>query len=62
MNSNSTRLIRIKEVTHKVGIAKSTVWHMVKEGKFPKPKKLSPRVTVWMEAKVDEFIQSISKG
>jgi prophage regulatory protein len=60
MNSNNTRLIRIKEVAHKVGIAKSTVWHMVKEGKFPKPKKLSPRVTVWIEAEVDEFIKNIA--
>ena len=34
MNKNSTRLIRIDEVMDKVGIAKSTVWYMVKEGTF----------------------------
>jgi len=45
MNKNDIRLIRIREVMHKVGIARSTVWYMVKNGTLPKPRKLSPRVT-----------------
>lgn len=59
MDIPKIRLIRIQEMMDKVGIAKSTVWYMVKEGKFPKPKKLSPRVTVWVEAEIDEFIKNI---
>lgn len=33
-------------------LAKSTIWLWVNENKFPKPIKLSPRITVWEEAKV----------
>lgn len=37
--NNNVRLIRIREVMNKVGIARSTVWYMVKKGTLPKPKK-----------------------
>ena len=59
MNTNNIRLIRIQEVMDKVGIARSTVWHMVKKGTFPKPRKLSPKVTVWVESEIDEYINNI---
>jgi len=59
MNKNNTKLIRIREVMDKVGIARSTVWYMVKKGTFPKPRKLSPRVTGWVESEIDEFIGKV---
>ncbi len=59
MNKQKVRLIRIIEVMDKVGIARSTIWYMVKKGTFPKPRKLSPRVTVWVESEIDEFIEKV---
>jgi len=59
MSETNIRLIRIKEVMNKVGIARSTVWYMVKKGGFPQPRKLSPRVTVWVESEIDEFIEKL---
>jgi len=56
----SVRLIRITEVMDKLGIARSTVWYMVKKGTLPKPRKLSPRVTVWVESEIDGFIKNIT--
>jgi len=44
--------LRIQEVMKKTGIARSTIWLWVSENKFPKPIKLSPRITVWEEEKV----------
>ncbi|WP_228200556.1 helix-turn-helix transcriptional regulator [Arcobacter peruensis] len=38
--------IRITDVMKKTGIAKSTIWLWINENKFPKPIKLSPRITV----------------
>jgi len=60
MNTNNIRLIRIQEVMDKVGIARSTVWDMVKKGTFPKPRKLSPKVTVWVDVEIDEYIANIA--
>ena len=30
-----------------------------KKGTFPKPRKLSPKVTVWVDAEMDEYIANI---
>ena len=50
------KFLRIKDVMDKTGIAKSTIWLWVKEEKFPKPIKLSPRITVWENEKIDEWM------
>ncbi|RXJ69806.1 hypothetical protein CRV08_02725 [Halarcobacter ebronensis] len=34
------------------------MWLWVKEGKFPKPIKLSPRVTVWEEDKIINWMET----
>lgn len=49
--------LRIKDVMKKTGIVRSTIWLWVSEGKFPKPIKLSPRITVWEHQKIDEWIR-----
>lgn len=47
-----SNFLRITEVMKKTGIGKSTIWLWVSESKFPKPIKLSPRITVWEEEKI----------
>ena len=44
-----------------IPISKSTLWLWVKEGKFPRGKKLSPRCTVWNEAEVMQFIANLEE-
>jgi Predicted transcriptional regulator len=39
-------------------IARCTLWAWVREGRFPKPVKLSPRVTAWKVGDVRGFIAS----
>lgn len=50
-----SNFLRIKQVSEKTGLAKSTIWLWVKEKKFPKPIKLSPRVTVWEESIIEQW-------
>lgn len=38
-------------------ISGTTLWRWVGEGKFPKPIKLSPRVTVWRVEDVRAWLQ-----
>lgn len=54
-----TKFLRIKEVMNKTGIARSTIWLWVKEGKFPEPIKLSPRITVWDNEKIELWMSKI---
>jgi len=48
--------MRIKSVMEKTGLAKSTVWLWVKEGKLPAPIKLSSRITVWKQSEINNWI------
>ncbi|NVJ53136.1 MAG: AlpA family phage regulatory protein [Campylobacteraceae bacterium] len=48
--------LRISDVMKMTGIAKSTIWLWVRENRFPQPIKLSPRITVWEEKKVKEWM------
>ncbi|WP_320034852.1 AlpA family phage regulatory protein [Halarcobacter sp.] len=54
-----SNFLRITEVMKMTGIAKSTIWLWVKEEKFPKPIKLSPRITVWDEDSINEWKKEI---
>ncbi len=40
-----------------IPISKSSVWAFVREGRFPQPIKLSPRVTVWRVEDIRKFIE-----
>lgn len=39
-----------------VPICHSTLWRWVKDGKFPKPVKLSDRVTAWRSADLRDWL------
>lgn len=54
-----SNFLRIKDVMNKTGIARSTIWLWVREGKFPKPIKLSPKITVWDELDIIRWIDNI---
>ena len=50
------KLLRITDVISVTGLAKSTIWLYVKDGKFPKQIKLSPRVSVWKLSDIEQWI------
>lgn len=50
------KLLRVNELSHDLSMGKSTIWAWVKEGKFPKPIKISPRMTVWSSADIEAWL------
>ena len=51
--SNITRSLRVADVAATLGCGVSTVWQWSASlDGFPRPRKLSPRVTVWSEQEV----------
>ena len=55
----TSRILRMQELVNKVGYAKSTIYGLVKDGKFPAPFKLTAggRANGWFEHKIDEYLQ-----
>lgn len=39
--------LRVSALAPRLGLSKSTIWRLVRENKFPRPIKLSDKVTVW---------------
>jgi len=58
----STKLLRITDVSNKTTLAKSTIWLKMSQGKFPKPTKLSDSINVWREADIDAWIDDHFKS
>ena len=52
------KLLRLPQVMELTAAARSTIWKWVKDGEFPQPFKLSPRVTVWRESDIEAWIES----
>ena len=50
------RLIRRQEVQAKTGLGASSIYAMMKQGKFPKAITLSERRVAWIESDVDQWI------
>ena len=56
-----TGFVRLPAVLRVVPIGKSSWWVGVKSGRFPKPVKLSPRVTAWRATDIRDLIDRLSR-
>ncbi len=51
------RLIRLPDVESAIGCKKSTIYELMKVGRFPKPVRLSARHVAWPESAVLQWVQ-----
>lgn len=52
------RLLRIKDVIGKTGIARSTIYDLISKRKFPLAVKITEKAVGWHEEDVDQWIMS----
>ena len=52
----NTRLVRLKEVQHRVGLGRSTIYRWMAEGRFPKPLQLGSHSVAWKQDEIDAWI------
>lgn len=50
------KLMKLKAVMECTGLARSTVYKFIAEGRFPKPVKLSARMVAWVEGEIQQWI------
>lgn len=55
------RLLRLPEVMARVGMKRSAIYQRMSEGRFPKSRSLGPKCAVWVEAEINDWIQSIAE-
>ncbi|WP_310533743.1 AlpA family transcriptional regulator [Novosphingobium sp.] len=54
------RLIRLPEVMARVGLKRSAIYQRMSEGRFPKSRSLGGKCTVWVEAEIDAWVNSVA--
>ena len=52
------KLLRLEAVISLIGMKRSWILQKVKDGKFPKPLRLSPRAVAWRQSDVMEWIDA----
>lgn len=57
-NLPETGFVRLPQILRVFPVSKSTWWAGVKEGLYPKPVKLGPKITAWRVEDVRALIQS----
>jgi prophage regulatory protein len=55
------RLIRLPEVMDRVGMKRSAIYQRMREGRFPLSRSLGRRCAVWVEAEVDDWVNSVRR-
>ena len=55
---NLDLFIRLPEVMQRVGLSKSQVYKLIAEDQFPKPVKVSQRISCWVVTEVDTWIKN----
>ena len=54
-------LSRIKKVLEKIPVCPSSWWQGVKEGRYPRPVKLGPKTTAWLNDDLNALIESLGQ-
>jgi len=49
------RFLRLPAVQAMTGLGRDSIYRLAREGKFPKPIKISERASGWVEAEVEAF-------
>ncbi|UTV98791.1 AlpA family phage regulatory protein [Marinomonas rhizomae] len=54
-------IIDRREVEHLTSLRKTTIYKLIKEGKFPKPLRISPMRVAWRLTDIESWVQSLEE-
>ena len=68
MTSQSSNLKNVKELAAQFGVSRQTIWNWCNPKKrnhiaaFPKPIKISPHRTAWLESEINAYVQQLAEN
>ena len=51
------RLLRRREVEQRIGIARSTLYQLMRAGEFPLPLKIGPKAVRWSQREIEAWVE-----
>ena len=55
--THPNRLLRLPDVIDRVGLQKSAIYRLIRQGDFPRPVKIANRTSVWPERAVNAWVE-----
>ena len=55
---NEDRLLRREEVETRCGLARSSIYRLMRSGQFPEPVKVGPRAVRWPASEIEEWLNA----
>jgi prophage regulatory protein len=54
----ATKFLRLPSVIDKVGLSRSQIYKLIQRGDFPEPVKIGPKISVWIEEKLEMWMDA----
>ena len=54
----SRKFLRLPSVIDKVGLSRSQIYKLIQQGAFPEPVKIGPKISVWIEEKLEVWMDA----
>lgn len=54
---NAPLILRRPEVVHATGLSYTSIFRLMREGRFPRPVKLSAKASGWIAAEVSDWLK-----
>ncbi len=51
------KYIRFKELRKSIPLGRTTIWRMMREGRFPQSRRIGKMATAWLESEVEDWIK-----
>ncbi len=51
------RYIRFKELRQLIPLGRTTIWRMMREGRFPQSRRIGKMAAAWLESEVEDWIK-----
>ncbi|OXI76718.1 AlpA family phage regulatory protein [Burkholderia sp. MS389] len=61
LSTTPERLLRLPTVIGMVGLGKTTIYDMMKNGSFPRPRRVR-NLSLWVESEIQKWINDISSS
>ena len=55
---DNDRLLRREEVETRCGIARSSIYRLMRTGQFPEPVRVGPRAVRWPASEIEEWLRA----
>lgn len=56
--NRATKFLRLPSVIDKVGLSRSQIYKLIQRGDFPEPVKIGPKISVWIEEKLEMWMDA----